>query len=265
MEVHSDIAIVLTAMGELELSLEQADEAKARYLEAETHYRRVLEVFPKGWIKNNLAHGLIVMKRFSEAVPLLQDAEKEMAAEGTRTNLVQVCFNLGLAYEGLADWDNALRSYQRAFQLAGQENEAVYAKLAGLALRNGHAGAALRCFEAQYAAMVRKNIPQNADLTAMLAWLYATLESTAGGDPAKAVALAEQAAALAGHGKASVENTLAAAYLASGRYFEAAAAAQKAFQKAAASGDQAEVNKARGLIAAIQARQAYRTPAAPLQ
>ena len=69
-----------------------------------------------------------------------------------------------------------------------------------------------------------------------LAWLLATREPAQGGDPVRAVTLAEQAYKLTDSKLFSYLDTLAAAHAAAGRFPEAIATAQKAMALASAAG-----------------------------
>jgi spermidine synthase len=69
-----------------------------------------------------------------------------------------------------------------------------------------------------------------------LAWLLATCEPSAGGDPARAVRLAERAQALSGGKSPACLDTLAAAYAAEGRFADAVRTAQQALELAESAG-----------------------------
>ena len=68
-----------------------------------------------------------------------------------------------------------------------------------------------------------------------LAWLLATLAPADGGDPVRAVTLAERACELTNNRVAAYFDTLAAAYAATGRFDDAIATAQKAIELAKAA------------------------------
>jgi spermidine synthase len=80
-----------------------------------------------------------------------------------------------------------------------------------------------------------------------LAWLLATRESVPGGEPARAVELAERARELGGQDDAKCLDTLAAAYAAAGRFPDAAITAGRAVRLAELTGQEP-------LAKAIQAR-----------
>ena len=74
--------------------------------------------------------------------------------------------------------------------------------------------------------------PDFADACNSLAWLLATHPPAQGGDPARAVALAQRACEFTGNRWAGYLDTLAAAYAAAGRFGEAIATAEKAVELA---------------------------------
>jgi tetratricopeptide (TPR) repeat protein len=73
-----------------------------------------------------------------------------------------------------------------------------------------------------------------------LAWLLGILAPTEGGDPVRAVALAQRACELTGNSDANYLDTLAVAYAATGRFNDAVATTQTAITLAR-SGEQAEL------------------------
>jgi spermidine synthase len=73
-----------------------------------------------------------------------------------------------------------------------------------------------------------------------LAWLLGTLAPAEGGDPVRAVTLAQRACKLTGNSDANCLDTLAVAYAAAGRFNDAVATTQKAIPLAR-SGGQAEL------------------------
>ena len=78
--------------------------------------------------------------------------------------------------------------------------------------------------------------PDYAEAENNLAWLLATLAPADGGDPVRAVTLAERACELTNNQVAGYLDTLAVAYAAAGRFNDAVAAAQKAIELAKAAG-----------------------------
>jgi len=73
-----------------------------------------------------------------------------------------------------------------------------------------------------------------------LAWLLGTLAPAEGGDPARAVTLAQRACELTGNSDANCLDTLAVTYAATGRFNDAVATTQTAITLAR-SGEQTEL------------------------
>ena len=80
--------------------------------------------------------------------------------------------------------------------------------------------------------------PDYAEAGNNLAWLLATLRPAEGGNPIRAVALAERACQLTGNRVAAYLDTLGVAYAAAGRFADAVATTQKAMQLASSAGQQ---------------------------
>ena len=97
-----------------------------------------------------------------------------------------------------------------------------------------------------------------------LAWLLATLAPTEGGDPVRAVALAEQACQLTNNQMVPYLDTLAAAYASAGRFNEAVATARKAIELARAGGQPEAANEIATRLELYRGGRAYRESAAPL-
>jgi len=95
-----------------------------------------------------------------------------------------------------------------------------------------------------------------------LAWLLATREPAQGGDPLRAVALAQRACELTGSSSAGSLDTLAAAYAAANRFPEAIETAQKAIQRAS-SGQAGLAKEIEARLELYRAGRPYREPVRP--
>ena len=111
----------------------------------------------------------------------------------------------------------------------------------------------------QYEEALRIN-PELADTQNNLAWLLATSGTEEGGDPIRAVALAEQACKLTDNRVAAYLDTLAAAYAAAGRFGDAVATAQTAIPMADSAAQTQLVSKIEMRLELYRANRAYYEP-----
>jgi tetratricopeptide (TPR) repeat protein len=100
--------------------------------------------------------------------------------------------------------------------------------------------------------------PQSLIAQNNLAWLLATLEPTEGGDPVRAVTLAERACKLTDHRVAACLDTLAVAYAAAGRFQDAVATAGKAIDLARSAGQTQLVSEFQSRLQLYRNGKAYR-------
>jgi hypothetical protein len=94
-----------------------------------------------------------------------------------------------------------------------------------------------------------------------LAWLLATLGPAEGGNPARAVVLAQRACELTGNNDANSLDTLAVAYAAAGRFNDAMAATQTAMTLARAGGQVELLQKMEARLELYRNGRAYHPPA----
>jgi tetratricopeptide (TPR) repeat protein len=93
------------------------------------------------------------------------------------------------------------------------------------------------------------------------AWLLATRESAEGGDPIRAVALAQQACQLTHYREAWYLDTLAAAYAAASRFTDAIATAETALELARAGGQSRMAGQIESRLKLYRDGRAYREAA----
>jgi arylsulfatase A-like enzyme/Flp pilus assembly protein TadD len=93
-----------------------------------------------------------------------------------------------------------------------------------------------------------------------LAWILATHRKDKFRNPEEAVRLAQQACELTNYENSALLNTLAAAYAAAGRFSNAVATAEKAFELARADRNEKRAGKIQNLIKLYRQKRPYRRP-----
>jgi tetratricopeptide (TPR) repeat protein len=198
----------------------------------------------------NLANALAAQGRLDEAIGryrIVLAAEPESA---------ETHHNLGIALGKQGDRVGATRHFRDAVRLEPRDAEAHYNLGKALAL-GGRATEALdhlrRAAQIQtgWAAPVRD-----------AAWLLATWPEAEARDGSEAIALAERAAALTGHGDSRTLDTLAAAYAESGRFDDATRTARQALALAEAAGNDGLAQAIRARLALYRRQTPYRAPKA---
>jgi tetratricopeptide (TPR) repeat protein len=109
---------------------------------------------------------------------------------------------------------------------------------------------------------VQRNSP-DAVTYSHLAWLLATREPAQGGDPPRAVTMAERGCALMDNPSYACLDTLAVAYAAAGRFPEAITAVQKALALASAAGETLSAKQIEARLRLYHEHRAYRAPSQP--
>jgi tetratricopeptide (TPR) repeat protein len=161
---------------------------------------------------------------------------------------------LGLALERTGKVSEAVWQYEQALPL--KPDDAETHNYLGLALKKmGRVSEAA----GQYEEALRIN-PELADTQNNLAWLLATRAPAEGGDPIRAVALAERACKLTDNRVAAYLDTLAAAYAAAGRFHDAVATAQTAIPLADSTAQTQLVSKIEMRLELYRANRAYYEP-----
>ena len=155
---------------------------------------------------------------------------------------------LGRLREAVGHWEQALRikpDYAEAHYNLGL----ALVRLGRLPEAMGHWEQALR------------SKPDYAEAETNLAWLLATLAPADGGDPVRAVTLAERACKLTNNRVAAYLDTLAAAYAAAGRFNDAITTAQKAIELAKSARQPQLVKQIELHLELYRAGRPYREPA----
>jgi tetratricopeptide (TPR) repeat protein len=110
---------------------------------------------------------------------------------------------------------------------------------------------------AQYEQTLQIN-PDHAEAINNLAWFLATADARDGGDPVRAVNLAQRACRLTENHLASYIDTLAAAYAAAGRFDDAISTAQQAITLASEAGQTQLVVQIRSQLELFRVGRPYR-------
>ncbi len=244
-EVHYNLGLAFLQVGRIQEAIEHYERAlrlKPDY--ADAHYSLGIALSRAGRVPEAIGH-------YEQALQI-------------RPDYADAHYNLGAVFWQTGKVPEAIGHYERALQLKPDYLEAHF-NLAVALLAVGRAQEAARHLEQVLQAKPdfakghydlalaleqtgrgREAIghyeraleitPDASDVQNNLAWLLATLAPADGGDPARAVTLAERACEVAGNKVPAYLDTLAAAYAAAGRFNDAIATAQKAVDLARAAG-----------------------------
>jgi Flp pilus assembly protein TadD len=218
----------------------------------ETLFGHAIEVTKDNWLAHyNLGLDLAKAGRLPEAVEHFEQSVR------IKPYYADAQFNLGLAQLLLGKPQDAIGPFERVTRINPHEAEA-HDNL-GMALAQlGRTKEAVAQFE-----LALWNRPDYPDAQNHLAWLLATLAPGQGGDPDRAVTLAQQSCQRTGYRAIANLRTLAVAYAATGRFTEAVATAQKAVELARATGQQPFVGQLEALVESFRAGRAYSPPVDP--
>jgi protein O-mannosyl-transferase len=193
---------------------------------AVAQYNRALEIDPRSVeAHNNLGMVLAGMGRTEDAI-----SHYERALQ-IRPDFAAAHYNLGMALVGAGRKEDAVAHLKRVLEIRPDMAEVHY-RLGVVLEGMGATEDAVRHYELAMSLM-----PDHAGACNNLAWFLATREPEQGGDPTRAVVLAQRACKLTGDSLPAFLDTMAAAYAGSKRFPEAVAAGQKALQMAARSGN----------------------------
>jgi len=162
-------------------------------------------------------------------------------------------YNLGVVLRESHRIQEAIARYQQAARIKPDLPEAHYSLGVAFA-ENGRVQDAI----GQYEQALRIE-PHYVNAQNNLAWLLATLTPAHGGDPVRAVALAQLACKRPGDDVAARFDTLAAAYAAAGRFSDAIATAQRAIALAHAAGQSGLANEIEARLQLYRAGRSYRS------
>ena len=215
---HDNLSVILVRDGRLE--------------EAMRHGEQALRLKPDdSEICVTLAGPLIQAGRFQEAIGYCQQAVRLAPTDSRAYN------NLGATLDGLGKVEEAIQQFEQAVRLNPNDQKA-HVNLGRAFEKTGRTREAIFHYEE-----VWRIEPNDSAIQNNLAWLLATRPPAEGGDPVRAVALAERACSLTTNSVFAYLDTLAAAYAAAGRFSEAVATAQKAVQLAHAANQPQAANE----------------------
>jgi len=243
-EAHCNLGVALVRLGRVQEAIGHYEEAirlRPGYAEVENdlgnalskvgkpseavgHFEKALQIDPNyADAENGLALALVRQGRVLEAFPHWERSLRIKPDASAH-------YNLGMALWLTGKRQEAIGHYEKALQLKPNYAEAHYS----LALAMEQTGRVREAID-HYEQAVRFK-PDSVEAQNNLAWLLATLAPADGGDPARAVTLAQRVCELTNNRVAPYLDTLAAAYAAAGRFNDAIDTAQKGVALARSAG-----------------------------
>jgi tetratricopeptide (TPR) repeat protein len=268
-DAHNNLAVALAASGKQQ--------------EAIRHWEQTLRIKPEhGDARYNLGLALLQQGNLPPAIEQLKQAVrlKPDSAEA-HNNLGVALLYAGRPAEAIEQFQQTLRlqpqtaeahrNWGHALEQLGKLPEAIAQYEQALRIQPDHLGAHNDLGNAQlHAGKTREAIthfetalriqPDDATTQNNLAWALATRLPSEGGDPARAVALAERACEQSAHRIAAHLDTLAAAYAAAGRFDEAVAVAEKAIELARTGGQPEVAAEIQSRLPLYRQGKPYRQP-----
>ena len=223
-------------------------ELQGKFDEAAGHYRQALATSPNAGIHKRLGN---MLRRQGKLRQSAEHYRQALKLEPFNPNIHSV---LGAISTQQGELDDAVKHFSKAVELDPKSASAHY----NLALALKKVGKTEEVIRELNEAVRLK--PNKVDPMNSLAWLLATCREAELRDPDKAVQLAKRACELSDYKKASLLDTLAAAYAAAGRFSDAVATAEKALRLAEASAQKGLVGKIQERLALYRTDQAYITP-----
>ena len=239
-DAHNDMGNALFAAGRIEEAIGQYQEAlriKPEYAEAQ----------------NNLGVALLHSGKAEEAIGHFEQALR------TQPDSAEAQRNWGHALEHLGKVREAIKHYEQALRIRPDYAEA-HTDLGNAMLHEGNVQGSLAHHE-----QALRITPDSAEVQNNLAWLLAILPPAEGGDPSRAVSLAERACELTGNQVPAYLDTLAAAYAAAGRFNDAIATAQKGIELARSAGQPQVVSEMEAHLQLYRDGRAYRQLPTPVE
>ncbi len=215
--------------------------------EAIEQYARAVQLKPdNAEAQYNYGNALFQIGRVPEAIGHYEQAVR------IKPNLAAAQYNLGNALLHVGRVQEAIGHYEQAVEFSPDDAEA-HNKLGTALALVGRVREAIPEYE--QALRLR---PDNREAPNNLAWLLATVPPEQGGDPGRAVAVAQRACEMTGRRMAVPLDTLAVAYAADSRFEEAIHAAEESMAMARAAGQTQLVAEVQAQINLFRDGQPYR-------
>jgi tetratricopeptide (TPR) repeat protein len=225
--------------------------ASGRIQEAIAHYDQALQINPNDpETHNNLGSALSQSGAIQQAILQYKQALR------IRPRYPHAHYNLGNQFLKTGKVPEAISQYEYATRFEPDFPEA-HEMLGSLLITVGRPREAMGHLE--QALQLR---PDLVEAQNNLAWVLATLPPADGGDPVRAVTLAERACQSPNNPSAGNLDTLAVAYAAAGRFNEAVATAQKAVELAQSAGQTNLVAEIGDRLRLYRTGRPYREPLA---
>jgi len=231
-EVHYNFGVALKQMGKIEEAIVQYEQAlrlKPDYPEA--HNNLALALWQGGQVQEAIAHWELALQ--------------------IQPDSAEAHYNLAVALRQQGKTEDAIGHFEQALRFKPDFFEAHH-NLALALWQTGRVQEAIAHWE--LALRIKPDYPEAQN---DLAWLLATLGPAEGGDPVRAVALAERACDLTGHQVPGEVDTLAVAYAAAGRFNDAIATAEKAIDLARSAGQSQVVGEIQARLQLYRSGRAY--------
>jgi tetratricopeptide (TPR) repeat protein len=264
---HGNLAAILVKRGDYAEALRQCEETlrikpddtsaydnwgnillrTGKPQEAMGQYERAVQIKPdNAEAQYNYGNALFEIGRVPEAI------EHYQLAVQIDPYVASAQYNLGNALLHVGRVPEAIGHYQRAVEFSPDDAEA-HNKLGTALALVGRVPEAIP----EYEEALRLR-PDNREAPNNLAWLLATVPPGEGGDPGRAVVIAQRACDMTARRMAAPLDTLAVAYAAAGRFEEAIRTAEESMALARAAGQTQLVTNIQSQIDLFRAGQPYR-------
>ena len=231
-EAHKNLGDALVRLGEVPEAIgqyEQALQSKPNYVEA----------------LNNLGSVLLQLGRTQEAIGHFEEALRVQPNHAnTHGNLGNALLQLGQIQEAIAQYEDFVR--------LSPDSAGAHAQLGNAFLRLGKTRETMKEYEQAF--RLNPNLVQAQN---NLAWFLATIPPADGGDPVRAVELAQRVCEQTGYRVADTINTLAVSLSAANRINDAIAAAEQALTLGRAAGQTQLVDQIEGQLKQYRARSVH--------